>query len=56
MCYLRWFGNSLEVDPELIVPNADLSIEEGAIAPFATGASVGMGGCCVLLGKNLIFD
>ena len=28
-----------EVDPELIVPNADLSIEEGAIAPFATGAS-----------------
>ncbi|HCK74511.1 MAG: excinuclease ABC subunit A [Acidimicrobiaceae bacterium] len=32
-------GTRFEVDPELIVPNADLSIEEGAIAPFATGAS-----------------
>ena len=27
------------MDPELIVPNGDLSIEDGAIAPFATGAS-----------------
>tara|TARA_Y100001970_G_scaffold215686_1_gene263945 strand:+ start:7770 stop:10619 length:2850 start_codon:yes stop_codon:yes gene_type:complete len=32
-------GTRFEVDPELIVPNADLTIEEGAIAPFATGAS-----------------
>jgi len=32
-------GTRFEVDPELIVPNADLSIEDGAIAPFATGAS-----------------
>ncbi len=32
-------GTRFEVDPELIVPNTDLSIEEGAIAPFATGAS-----------------
>ena len=32
-------GTKFEVDPELIVPNADLSIEDGAIAPFATGAS-----------------
>jgi excinuclease ABC subunit A len=28
-------GTRLEVDPELIVPNDDLSIEEGAIAPWA---------------------
>ncbi|HAQ44123.1 MAG TPA: excinuclease ABC subunit A, partial [Acidimicrobiaceae bacterium] len=32
-------GTRFEVDPELIIPNTDLSIEEGAIAPFATGAS-----------------
>lgn len=32
-------GTRFEVDPELIVPNPDLTIEEGAIAPFATGAS-----------------
>ncbi len=32
-------GTRFEVDPELIIPNPDLTIEEGAIAPFATGAS-----------------
>jgi excinuclease ABC subunit A len=32
-------GTRFEVDSELIVPNPDLTIEEGAIAPFATGAS-----------------
>ncbi len=32
-------GTRFEVDAELIVPNPDLTIEEGAIAPFATGAS-----------------
>ena len=32
-------GTRFEVDPELIVPNPELTIEEGAIAPFATGAS-----------------
>jgi len=30
-------GTHLEVDPELIVPDEDLSIEEGALAPWATG-------------------
>ncbi|GAC1411001.1 MAG: excinuclease ABC subunit UvrA [Actinomycetota bacterium] len=30
-------GTHLEVDPELIVPNPDLSLEQGAIAPWATG-------------------
>jgi excinuclease ABC subunit A len=28
-------GTRLEVDPELVVPNEDLSIDEGAIAPWA---------------------
>src|SRR5205807_2156718 len=28
-------GTRLEVDPELVVPNDELSIEEGAIAPWA---------------------
>jgi excinuclease ABC subunit A len=28
-------GNRLEVDPELVVPNPDLSIDEGAIAPWS---------------------
>jgi excinuclease ABC subunit A len=30
-------GTRFEVDPELVVPNPELSIAEGAIAPFATG-------------------
>jgi excinuclease ABC subunit A len=29
-------GTRLEVDPELIVPNADLSVHEGALAPWAS--------------------
>ena len=29
-------GSRLEVDPELVVPNPDLSIDEGAIAPWST--------------------
>ena len=32
-------GTRFEVDAELIIPNPDLTIEEGAIAPFSTGAS-----------------
>ena len=31
-------GTELEVDPELIVPNDDLSLAEGAIAPWASGS------------------
>ncbi|MGI8661751.1 MAG: excinuclease ABC subunit UvrA [Acidimicrobiales bacterium] len=30
-------GTRYEVDPELVVPNADLSVEEGAIAPWSSG-------------------
>ena len=32
-------GTRFEVDPELIVPNPDLSLEEGAISPWAGGHS-----------------
>ncbi|QGG95470.1 excinuclease ABC subunit UvrA [Actinomarinicola tropica] len=30
-------GTRFEVDPELVVPNPDLTLDEGAIAPFAGG-------------------
>jgi excinuclease ABC subunit A len=32
-------GTRFEVDPEMIVPNTDLSLEEGAISPWAGGHS-----------------
>ncbi len=32
-------GTTFEVDPELVIPNPDLSIDEGAIAPWAGGRS-----------------
>ncbi len=32
-------GTTFEVDPELVVPDPDLSLEEGAIAPWAGGRS-----------------
>ena len=31
-------GTELEVDPELLVPDEDLSLDEGAIAPWAQGS------------------
>jgi len=30
-------GNKMEVDPDLVIPNPDLSLEEGAIDPWASG-------------------
>ncbi len=30
-------GNKMEVDPELVIPNPDLTLEEGAIDPWASG-------------------
>ncbi|MGH3090614.1 MAG: excinuclease ABC subunit UvrA [Rubrobacteraceae bacterium] len=32
-------GSRLEIDPELVVPNADLSINDGAVAPWANSSS-----------------
>jgi len=34
-------GNHLEVDEDLVIPNKDLSISEGAIAPWANSSSEG---------------
>jgi excinuclease ABC subunit A len=30
----RGFGNTLEVDPDLVIPNAQLSLAQGAVEPF----------------------
>jgi len=32
-------GTRLEVDPDLVIPDEDLSLSEGAIAPWASGSS-----------------
>ncbi len=32
-------GSQMEIDPELVVPDPNLSIAEGAIAPWAVSAS-----------------
>jgi len=32
-------GTRFEVDPELIIPNSDLTLAEGAISPWASGSS-----------------
>ncbi|MBI1860701.1 MAG: excinuclease ABC subunit UvrA [Deltaproteobacteria bacterium] len=32
--YCKGFGNTLEVDPELVIPNSNLSLARGAIDPF----------------------
>ncbi len=37
----KGIGYLLKVDPELVVPNAKLSIDEGAIAPFANSGEGG---------------
>jgi len=36
-------GTRMEVDPELVIPDAELSIREGAIAPWATAMDRGEG-------------
>ena len=37
--YCAGLGTVFEVDPDLVVPNPDLSLSEGAIAPWASGRS-----------------
>ena len=32
-------GTRFEVDPQLVIPNPDLCLEEGAITPWSTGRS-----------------
>jgi len=44
MCpHCHGLGSRLEIDPKLVVPNASLSIREGAIKPWATSAAKGEG-------------
>lgn len=48
-------GSHLEVDPELVVPNPELSISEGAIAPWSTKNKYLLS-MVSALGKELGFD
>ena len=34
-------GSQMEIDPELVVPDPSLSLDEGAILPWSTGATTG---------------
>ena len=44
MCpHCHGLGSRLEIDPKLVVPNASLSIRDGAIKPWATSAAKGEG-------------
>ena len=51
-------GTELEVDPDLLVPNEDLSLRAGAIAPWATGTGVAeyFGHVLTALGEDLGFS
>lgn len=51
-------GSTLEVDTDLIVPNPDLSLAEGAVAPWATGKATSEYWLRLLVGlaEELDFD
>jgi excinuclease ABC subunit A len=49
-------GTRYEVDPELVVPNTDLSIDEGAVAPWANGRNEYFGRVLVALAETLGFS
>ena len=49
-------GTRYEVDPELVVPNSDLSIDEGAVAPWAGGRSEYFGRVLVAVADTLGFS
>ncbi|MGH9179341.1 MAG: excinuclease ABC subunit UvrA, partial [Acidimicrobiales bacterium] len=49
-------GTRYEVDPELVVPNPDLSIDEGAVAPWATGRAEYFGRVLVAVADTLKFS
>ena len=48
-------GSRLEVDPELVVPDEDLTLAEGAIAPWAMGSSDHHQEMMAALGEELTF-
>ena len=49
-------GTRYEVDPELVVPNSDLSIDEGAVAPWAGGRTEYFGRVLVAVADTLGFS
>ena len=49
-------GTKLEVDPDLLVPDEDLSLAEGAIAPWATGSNDYFIRLMTALGEDLGFS
>ncbi|MGH9165838.1 MAG: excinuclease ABC subunit UvrA, partial [Acidimicrobiales bacterium] len=49
-------GTRYEVDPELVVPNPDLSIDQGAVAPWASGRSEYFARVLVALSETLGFS
>ncbi|HVL92738.1 MAG TPA: excinuclease ABC subunit UvrA, partial [Acidimicrobiales bacterium] len=49
-------GTRYEVDPELVVPNTDLSIDEGAVAPWANGRNEYFGRVLVALAETMGFS
>ena len=49
-------GTRYEVDPELVVPNPDLSIDDGAVAPWASGRNEYFGRVLVALAETMGFS
>lgn len=49
-------GSRLEVDPELVIPDEDLTLAEGAIAPWAMGSSDHHQEMMAALGQELSFS
>ncbi|MFO1518149.1 MAG: excinuclease ABC subunit UvrA [bacterium] len=49
-------GNKMYFDPELIIPNPDLTLEEGAIAPWANKTSNYYSNLLASLAKHFKFD
>jgi excinuclease ABC subunit A len=49
-------GTRLEVDPELVVPDEDVSLADGAIAPWATGSADYFQRLLTALGEDLGFS
>jgi excinuclease ABC subunit A len=49
-------GNKLEVDPELLVPDEDLTLAEGAVAPWSQGSGEYFRRLMTALGEDLGFS
>lgn len=48
----RGFGRVIDIDPDLIIPDPELSIEQGAVKPFGTGT----GGARAKVGYDDLID